>query len=199
MVKLFLITILLGVLAVGCGVNKEYVEEQIAASESRLDAKIGAVSDKTDGNAAEIAKLRQLGEELSQKTDMAINQAAGFENYQVIWEGEINFDYDSYEVDDVAGQILNEAGLKMESNPKSVIEIAGHTDQSGSNKYNLLLGEKRAEAAKRFLSERFGISLYRMFTISYGEDKPVALPDQQYANSKNRRVNLRVWGVLSGK
>ena len=186
----------LALLAAGCGVNKDFVQEQISQSESRMDSKITTLKDKTDTNAGEIAKLQSLAKQLSDKTDMAINQAKGFENYQIIWSGVINFDFDSYDINEGAAAILNEAGQKMEEHLGSVIEIAGHTDRTGNSKYNLLLGEKRSNAAKRFLFERFGISLYRLFIISHGEEKPVAMPDERNAASKNRRVTLKVWGQL---
>lgn len=186
----------LALLAAGCGVNKDFVQEQINQSEARTDSKITTLKDQTDTNAGEIAKLQSLAKQLSDKTDMAINQAKGFENYQIIWSGVINFDFDSYEINEGAAAILNEAGQKMEEHPGSVIEIAGHTDRTGNSKYNLLLGEKRSNAAKRFLFERFGVSLYRLFIISHGEEKPVAMPDERNAASKNRRVTLKVWGEL---
>lgn len=186
----------LALLAAGCGINKDYVQEQISQSEARTGSQITSLQEEADANAAELAKLQSLAKQLSDKTDMAINQAKGFENYQIIWSGVINYDFDSYEITDAAAATLTEAGQKMEEHPSSLIEIAGHTDRTGSGKYNLLLGEKRSNAAKRFLAERFGISLYRLFIISYGEEKPVAMPDERQAASKNRRVTLKVWGQL---
>jgi peptidoglycan-associated lipoprotein len=183
-------------LASGCGVNKDYVQQQISESETRTDSKIAPLKEQTDANVAGIADLQSLAKQLSEKADMAINQAKGFENYQIIWSGVINFDFDSYEITPTAADVLNEAGQKMEQNPNSVIEIAGHTDHTGSAKYNLLLGERRADAAKRFLVDNFGISLYRLFIISHGKEKPVAMPDERGANAKNRRVTLKVWGRL---
>jgi peptidoglycan-associated lipoprotein len=76
------------------------------------------------------------------------------------------------------------------------LEIVGHTDRTGASNYNFLLGEKRANSAKRYLADKFGISLYRMFVVSYGEEKPVAMPDEENASSKNRRVVLQVWGPM---
>lgn len=184
----------LALLVAGCGVNKAFVEEQIVQSEGRTAAQIATVRDKTDGNAAEVAKLKTLASELSTKTDMAINQAKGFENYQIIWSGVINFDFDSWDVTATAEQILTEAGQKLEQHGGSLLEIEGHTDGTGSARYNLMLGEKRADAAMRFLAERFGISLYRMFVMSYGKTKPVSMPDERGAASKNRRVTLKIWG-----
>jgi len=199
MKKIYVLPVILAfmvLLVSGCGVNKDYVAQQIVDSEAKTNAKITAVSGKVDTNDQEITKLKTLATQLEEKADMAINKAAGFESYQIIWSGEINYDFDSYEIDDLAGGILNEAGEKLESYPGSIIEIAGHTDITGSAKYNFLLGEKRSNSAKRYLAERFGISLYRMFIISYGEDKPVAMPDEQHASSKNRRVTLTIWGQL---
>ncbi|RME30294.1 MAG: OmpA family protein [Candidatus Zixiibacteriota bacterium] len=183
-------------LLVGCGVNKDYVQEQIAASEARQKAELTSLSSKADQNAAEVAKLKDLANQLQSKTDMALNEAAGFENYQIIWSGEINFDFDSYEITSTAADILNEAGQKLESAPKSLVEIIGYTDKTGPASYNLVLGEKRADAAKRFLADHFGIALYRMFTLSYGEEKPKAAADENQANSQNRRVEIRVWGPI---
>ena len=89
-----------------------------------------------------------------------------------------------------------DAGQKMESSPESLVELVGHTDNTGSNAYNLALGERRSESVRRFLADRFGISLYRMFTLSYGEEKAAALSDEPNSASRNRRVKLIVWGQL---
>jgi peptidoglycan-associated lipoprotein len=194
MKKFVFVVLMAAMIAAGCGASKDYVDQQVSAAEARMDSKVSDVSKKADTNADEVAKLKSLAAELSEKTDMAINEAKGFENYQIIWSGVINFDFDSYVIDDVAAQTLMEAGEKMEAHPESIIEFVGHTDVTGTKNYNYLLGDKRASSAKRYLTERFGISLYRMFIVSYGEDKPVAMPDEKYANSKNRRVNMTIWG-----
>lgn len=191
---MIVLPVALALLAIGCGASKNYVDEQIAASESRTGMQISGVEGKADQNAASIGQLTDLATQLGEKADMAINKAAGFENYQIIWSGIINFDYDSFELSAAAQDILSEAGTKMEESRSSLLEMAGHTDPNGSSKYNLFLGEKRANSAKRFLSERFGISLYRMFVISHGEENPVALPDEAQSASKNRRVVINLWG-----
>ncbi len=180
---------------VGC-TSKDFVRQEIEQSEARMKTEIAGVRDATDTNATEITKLQSLSKQLSEKADLAIDKAKGFENYQVIWQGEINFDFDASEITGAAESILTEAGEKMEQTPGSIIEITGHTDRTGASKYNLMLGEQRGSAAKRFLADRFGLSLYRMFVISYGEQKPVALPDERDANTKNRRVSLTIWGEL---
>lgn len=188
-----LLVLLLGVLIAGCGVNKDYVAHQIQESEGRTDTKIDKLRSDND---AEIARLEALAKELESKADMALNKAAGFENYQIIWTGEIRFAFDSYEISDEAAVILEECGAKMDANPRSVVEIAGHTDRTGQASYNMMLGQMRATSAQRFLNDRFGISLYRIFLVSHGEHKPVAMPDERNAGSLNRRVILTVWGEM---
>lgn len=199
MKHLVVLTALLALLMVGCGVNKDYVQEQIAQSEANTNAKINDLQQKTQTNSEDIAKLQSLAQQLQKDTKMALNQAAGFENYQIIWEGEINFAFDVYKVSDVAAQTLDEAGAKMEANPRSVMELVGHTDRTGSDQYNLMLGQQRAMAAQRYLANNFGISLYRMFIMSEGKQKPIATPDESNAASRNRRVHMVLWGPMTGQ
>jgi len=196
MKRISIVLLLPMLFAVGCGVNKDYVSEQIAASEARTSTEITGVSDKVEQNAAEVQRLTELASELESRTEMALNEAAGFENYQIIWSGEINFEFDSFDLTATAQDYLNEAGTRLESSPKALIEIIGHTDATGSANYNFFLGQKRANSVKRFLADSFGISLYRMFILSYGENKPMAMPDDRQASTMNRRVEIKIWGPM---
>lgn len=192
--SLMVLGLLLALVATGCGVNKGYVAQQIQESESRTSSQITDLSDKTNANADQIAKLQSLSAQLSEKTDLAIDKATGFENYQILWSGEIQFDFDSYDITPTAEEIILEACEKMGQYPGSLIEIAGHSDRTGSARYNLMLGEKRSGSAKRYIADHCGVSLYRLFVVSFGESKPVAMPDEKQAASKNRRVTLSIWG-----
>jgi outer membrane protein OmpA-like peptidoglycan-associated protein len=192
-----ILSFLIILLLTGCGANKKYVNTEVANSEARIAAKITELAGKTDMNAQDITKLQNLALELSQKTDKAINEAKGFEEYQVIWEGNVTFPFNSSDLDGVAQQVLNEAADKMNSNKQAIIEISGHTDATGPSAYNYQLGEKRANSAKRYLADKFSVAIYRMFLISYGKDKPISMPDTKNANSKNRRVSLRIWAPVT--
>lgn len=191
--------ILLSVIALvaGCGASKNYVDEQIRNSEARTSAQLGDVEGKASATSLDLQKLQALQSELDAKAEMALNQAKGFENYQIIWEGEVNFDFDSDQITSAAEQTLMDAGQKLETSSESLVELVGHTDNTGSNAYNLALGERRSESVRRFLADRFGISLYRMFTLSYGEDKAAAMSDEPNSASRNRRVTVRIWGELN--
>jgi outer membrane protein OmpA-like peptidoglycan-associated protein len=191
-----ILALVLMLLTIGCGVNKQYVADEVSASEARTNAEVNDLKAKADANGAEIQRLQQLSQELSTKADQALNKASGFENYQIIWSGEINFAFDSFNIDDVAASILDEAGQKMEEVPSALLELAGYCDRTGTKKYNLTLGFQRADAAERYLADKFGVPLYRMYTISFGKEKPIAMPDEQNAAAKNRRVHLSIWGPM---
>jgi len=182
-------------LLAGCA-SKGYVEKRMAEMQAKVDSDVTTLKAQTDSNSEEIRKMEALTTELSGKADMALNKAKGFEDYQVIWEGVVNFDYDSHELNQLAQDNLEGLGQKMMDSPRSILEIAGHTDRTGSAKYNFQLGIRRSESVKMFLTDKYGIGLYRMFTVSFGKNKPVALPDEANANAKNRRVVLKLWGPI---
>ncbi len=193
---LLLVSMLALLLIAGCGASKGYVNQKVDETRAEYQAEINELKAKAALNSDDIKKLQTLSSQLSEKTNLALNQAQGFENYQVIWEGTINYDYDSYDIRETDRESLSELGTKMTEYPRSLLEIIGHTDQSGSAKYNMTLGLQRAESVKRFLIDNYGVALYRMFTASQGKQKPVALPDEKNSNFRNRRVVLKLWGEL---
>ncbi len=189
----FLLSALL--LLAGCA-SKGYVDKKMAEMQAQVSTDVSSIKSQTDSNSDEIKKMQALTTELSGKADMALNKAKGFEDYQVIWEGIVNFDYDSHELTQIAQDNLDALGQKMADNPRSILEIAGHTDRTGSAKYNFQLGLRRSESVKTFLADKYGVALYRMFIVSFGENKPVAMPDEANSNAKNRRVVLKLWGPI---
>jgi len=71
------------------------------------------------------------------------------------------------------------------------VTIEGNCDERGTNEYNLALGERRANAAKNFLSS-LGISEDRITPRTYGEEKPVASGHDETAWSQNRRDEFKL-------
>jgi outer membrane protein OmpA-like peptidoglycan-associated protein len=74
--------------------------------------------------------------------------------------------------------------------PKAVINITGHTDNIGSDPYNIKLGLQRAESVKKYLSEK-GVRI-AMLTDSKGESIPISTNDTEEGRAQNRRVNCKV-------
>ena len=101
------------------------------------------------------------------------------------------FDYDQSDIRSDARAALDAKVPILQANPNVAIRIAGHTDERGSDEYNLALGQRRAAAAKRYLVER-GIADARIETISYGEERPVAQGSEEGAWSQNRRAEFEI-------
>ncbi len=195
-VKCLILLISVAVLLISGCASKGYVDERMASIKTEMQDDMNKMKSQASMNADEIKKLQTLSQELSQKTEMALNEAKGFETYQVIWEGVVNFDFDSYDLTQVAKDNLEGLGQKMIDYPRSLLELAGYTDKTGTPKYNFELGLKRTQSVEKYMVDKFGIALYRMFNVSHGQEKPVALPDEKNANAKNRRVTLKLWGRL---
>ena len=77
----------------------------------------------------------------------------------------------------------------MKNNTGDSVIIEGHCDERGTNEYNLALGERRAESAKKYLVN-LGIDASRLETVSYGEERPVDSGSNEAAWKKNRRAHF---------
>jgi len=100
---------------------------------------------------------------------------------------EFFFAFDSYELSPATEKDLDQAILYLKYHPEIQIEVQGHTCSIATDKYNLALGEHRAEAIKQYLIDN-GISPDRIKSISYGEEKPAYDNSVEKSRKKNRRV-----------
>lgn len=103
----------------------------------------------------------------------------------------IYFDYDKADLRDDARAALEAKVPILRANPSVRIRIAGHTDERGSDEYNLALGQSRAAAAKRFLEAR-GIDGSRVDIVSFGEERPAQNGGDDTAWSRNRRDEFEI-------
>jgi len=103
----------------------------------------------------------------------------------------IYFEYDSYEIKKENIEILKKIGDYLLQNTKVVVLIEGHCDERGTREYNLVLGEQRALSVRNFLIN-MGVSPKRLFTVSYGEDRPVDPAHTEQAWAKNRRCEFKI-------
>ena len=99
----------------------------------------------------------------------------------------VYFDFDNATLDYQAQELLKQKAMWLRDYPDANVVIEGHCDERGTNAYNLALGERRAESAKAFLVN-LGISDARLTTISYGEEKPLDMGQNEESWAKNRRA-----------
>jgi peptidoglycan-associated lipoprotein len=106
----------------------------------------------------------------------------------------VYFELDQADLTDEGRQALDEKREAMQLNPSIRIRIEGHADDTGSDEYNMALGERRAATARRYLVQG-GIAEGRMQIVSRGEENPACPSREESCRSKNRRDEFI---VLSG-
>ncbi len=103
---------------------------------------------------------------------------------------DIFFDFDQAALSDSAKATLQKnAGLIKEQVSDKTIQIAGHTDERGTEEYNLALGERRAQIAKRYLMA-LGVNAHLLQTISLGEEAPFCNQQEEGCWGQNRRAHF---------
>jgi len=104
----------------------------------------------------------------------------------------VYFDPNKTNISPAAAKALDQNGKLLKENPQIRVEIGGHTDPAGSEKTNLVLSEKRAQSAKKYLMDKFNIAENRLIVKGYGATKPIADNRTEEGRSKNRRVEIRI-------
>jgi peptidoglycan-associated lipoprotein len=103
----------------------------------------------------------------------------------------IYFEFDSDQLSTEATAGLDAKLAILNANPGLRLRISGHADERGSDEYNLALGQRRAAAAKRYLTGR-GIADDRIEIISFGEERPAAQGGDESAWAQNRRDEFEI-------
>lgn len=99
---------------------------------------------------------------------------------------DVHFDYNKADIRGSERPILEGIAGYMKEHPTLSIKVEGNCDDRGSNEYNLALGERRALSIRSYIAS-LGVSADRIFTISYGEEKPLCTEQKETCWSKNRR------------
>ena len=104
---------------------------------------------------------------------------------------DIHFDFDKFNLAPEARKILDQNADWLLKHEDCNLVIEGHCDERGTTEYNLALGERRAAAAAKYLTD-LGIDKARVETISYGEESPLDPGHNEEAWAKNRRAHFVV-------
>lgn len=103
----------------------------------------------------------------------------------------IYFDFDKSDITDKYKETLDKLSEYMKDNPGCKIEIGGHTDNVGSDDYNMLLSGRRARAVKDYLVAK-GVKQDKVIEKKYGEGSPIASNNTSSTRKYNRRVAFKV-------
>jgi peptidoglycan-associated lipoprotein len=175
-VYLFVLFSFLAVSAAGCGRHSAIPDQGLTS-----DAAIDADTSKQSGNE------RDGKDEASSMDDRMDDDVSGAKT-------ELEpayFDFDSWVLTSDAREVIqrNYQWLKVRSGKRVLVE--GHTDERGSDAYNLALGEKRARSVMLYL-ETLGLDRERISIISYGEERPADSGHSEESWAKNRRAEFVV-------
>ncbi|WP_333023267.1 OmpA family protein [Wolbachia endosymbiont of Pentidionis agamae] len=108
------------------------------------------------------------------------------------------FAYDKSDISEASADVLLDALEFLQDNENAKIVLVGHADNRGSHDYNLALGERRANSAKRFMINCTPSIEKRIKTLSKGESEPLVIPSNpkdEKAHAQNRRVEIIISGV----
>jgi len=156
-------------------------KKQIKPPETAVTAP--AVEKKAPGVSVEKPEVRL--EELKGEEKRIVEEIRQFEAEM------IHFDFDSAELKPEAKEILKKKAEWLLKHPEFSVRIEGHCDERGTEEYNLALGQRRADAAARYLIQ-LGVSPDRICTISYGEERPIDPRHCEEAWAKNRRAEFKL-------
>ena len=144
-------------------------------------------------NQDSIEAARRAADEAARRaaTDAEARRRAALESVRNAISAKVYFDYDKDEIRDDQKAVLEAKVGILNANTGLRLRVSGHTDDRGSDEYNLALGQRRAASVQRYLVSR-GIGASRFETVSFGKERPAAQGQNEDAWSKNRRAEFDI-------
>jgi len=146
---------------------------------------------RRDAERADAARRDSIDRANAAREDSLRRAREALEGVRSALTAPIYFDYDSDAIGEAGRSALDQKLAILQANSGVRLRIAGHADDRGSDEYNLALGQRRAAAAKRYLTQR-GIPEAQIEIVSFGEERPVASGSDESAWAQNRRDEFEV-------
>jgi outer membrane protein OmpA-like peptidoglycan-associated protein len=178
-------------------VNKRISENE--AGLTKVNDKVANTDARVDTMAKQIADLESRLSETNAKADRALEslQRLKPERKMVLnFSGGPQFATNSIEFSGQAKKDIDNFMSDVKSDMKEdslVLVVAGHTDNTGTDRYNYALSKRRAESIAAYLTAQKKIDPSRMIVVGYGESAPVADNQTEAGRAKNRRVEIMVY------
>jgi len=176
----------------GCSGKKAVVKEgaaqdqQVTSDQAAKDAAAKAEADRLAREKAEREAAERLAKEPAEKA-AKVEAAAAMENIVK----DIYFDFDKSNIRPDAREVLKANADYFLKNSVASIIVEGNCDERGTAEYNMALGQRRADEAKKYLVN-LGVKGSKITTISYGKEKPIDAGHDEEAWAKNRRDHFVV-------
>ena len=159
-------------------------KKQVGPTQEEIEAQHRAAE---EARKAQEERFREKLLREGQPGEMERDAMAARERFE---NEDIHFEFDKSRLLPEAQEILKRKAAWLEAHPEAkVVVIEGHCDERGTSEYNMALGDRRAQSAKRFLVD-LGIKADRLVPISYGEERPIDPRSNEDAWAKNRRAHF---------
>ena len=159
------------------------------AVERRQRALIGAGVGALAGGSIGYYMDKQEAELRAELEGTGVSVSRIGDNITLNMPGNVTFATDSSDLSPAFFDVLNSVGKVLGEYEKTVVEVAGHTDSTGSDQYNQSLSERRARSVSTYLQGR-GVITERLITVGMGEARPVADNATADGRQANRRVEI---------
>jgi outer membrane protein OmpA-like peptidoglycan-associated protein len=184
------------------------VNERISSTDQRV-SQVSEATQQAQGTASRAMEASDTNATAISANTTAINTlASGVSNalnFKFVESADVTFGFNKSTLTPEAKAALDQVASKMQSLPRSMVELAGFTDKSGSASYNLALSRRRAEAVQRYLVSQ-KVPLRNIHIVGLGEEAPPPglekdlsqigpNPTKAQVNRLARRVRVNIYGA----
>lgn len=164
--------------------------ERIRAEEEQQDYATSETLASADSSTDDMGSTQQQEETITAQASEQPSPTRGTSDLPGMpTENSIYFGFNQAAVDQQFESVLFAHAEFLKANPGMRVEIQGNCDERGSREYNIALGQRRALTVKRAL-ELLGVEGYRINTVSFGSEKPVAFGHDEASWRQNRRADI---------
>ena len=142
-------------------------------------------SEERLGKGGDIASRSSSGLSDRQRAELTREEKAAIE----AGLQDVFFGYDQWTLSDAGMEALNRDAQWLKAHPGAVMKVEGHCDERGTTDYNVVLGDKRAKAARSYLIES-GVSPKQVAIVSYGKERPFCTDAAESCYQQNRRGHV---------
>jgi outer membrane protein OmpA-like peptidoglycan-associated protein len=167
------------------------------AVERRQHAMIGAGIGALAGAAIGNYQDKQEAALRAELDGTGVSVVRDGDNITLNMPGNVTFATNSSDLNPAFFNVLNSVGKVLAKYEKTVVEVAGHTDSTGSDAYNQGLSERRANSVSAYLRSQ-GVIEQRLITLGMGESRPIADNSSDSGRQANRRVEITMVPVTQG-
>jgi len=159
-----------------------------------IGAAIGGVAGGAIGNYQD----RQQAQLKQQMAGTGVDVVRKDDNITLAMPGSLTFATNSADLNAAFYPVLDKVGQTLLQYDQTMVEVAGHTDSTGTAQFNQALSERRAQSVAAYLVSR-GVNVKRLIVVGAGQSHPVASNDTPQGRAANRRVELTIVPVQQGQ